>query len=127
MITDKTIFYISNIRNGNIANPVNCTVQVPTYCLLFSLGKPDKQFNKYNHSSVSSSSVLGEDLSSAFAIMIFFACLIVCISTFGVEAKGPLPEYMLGKFQLESSEGFSDFMYLMGVGWFQRSVSCASC
>ena len=32
---------------------------------------------------------------------------------------------MLGKFQLETSEGLSDFMYKMGVGWFQRSVSDA--
>ena len=58
-----------------------------------------------------------------FAIMLFIACLVAFISTLGVEAKGPLPEYMLGKFQLETSEGFSDFMYKMGVGWFQRSVS----
>ena len=66
-----------------------------------------------------------EDLRSAFAIMIFTVCFIVFISTVVVEAKGPLPEYMVGKFQLETSEGFSDFMYKMGVGWFKRSVSDA--
>merc|ERR1712236_6527 len=41
-------------------------------------------------------------------------------------AKGPLPDYMLGKFQLETSEGFSDFMYKIGVGWFNRALACTA-
>merc|ERR1711915_726409 len=40
--------------------------------------------------------------------------------------KGLLPDYMLGKFQLETSEGFSDFMYKIGVGWFNRALACTA-
>ena len=29
---------------------------------------------------------------------------------------------MLGEFQLETSEGFSDYMYEIGVNWFTRQV-----
>ena len=35
---------------------------------------------------------------------------------------GPLQPYMLGEFQLETSEGFEDFMYQLGVNWFTRKV-----
>ena len=35
----------------------------------------------------------------------------------------PIPAHMLGKFQLETSEGFDDFMYEINVGWFTRKVS----
>ena len=33
-----------------------------------------------------------------------------------------LPEFMIGDFQMETSEGFNDFMYEMGVNWFNRKV-----
>ena len=51
--------------------------------------------------------------------------LILSYLVVGVITKsgGPLPEYMLGKYALETSEGFSDFMYTVNIGWFQRSVS----
>jgi len=44
--------------------------------------------------------------------------------TFGQES-GKLPSYMIGSFQLTTSEGFTDFMSEMGVGWFQRSIACS--
>ena len=34
-----------------------------------------------------------------------------------------LPEHMLGQYQLETSEGFNDFMHEVGVSWFTRKVS----
>merc|ERR1711936_573456 len=36
-----------------------------------------------------------------------------------------LPANMLGKYQLETSEGFSDFMSEIGVNWFTRQIACA--
>merc|ERR1712154_595661 len=36
-----------------------------------------------------------------------------------------LPEHMLGTYQLETSEGFSDFMYEIGVSWFTRTIACS--
>merc|ERR1711936_967828 len=41
-----------------------------------------------------------------------------------VTGQSPLPQYMLGKFQLETSKGFSDYMYETGVNWFTRSIAC---
>merc|ERR1712045_1103557 len=41
-----------------------------------------------------------------------------------VIGQSPLPEYMLGDFQLETSEGFSDYMYEIGVNWFTRTIAC---
>merc|ERR1712243_230202 len=36
-----------------------------------------------------------------------------------------LPEYMLGQFALETSEGMNALMKEMGVGWFKRIAVCA--
>merc|ERR1712233_161896 len=36
-----------------------------------------------------------------------------------------LPAQWLGKYQLETSEGFSDFMSEIGVNWFTRQIACA--
>jgi hypothetical protein len=33
-----------------------------------------------------------------------------------------LPDYMLGEFKMQTSEGFTDFMYALGVNWLTRSV-----
>merc|ERR1712045_941577 len=41
-----------------------------------------------------------------------------------VIGQSPLPEYMLGDFQLETSEGFEDYMYEIGVNWFTRKIAC---
>merc|ERR1739844_366889 len=38
--------------------------------------------------------------------------------------QAPLPNYMLGDFQLETSEGFEDYMYEIGVNWFTRTIAC---
>merc|ERR1711992_124902 len=46
------------------------------------------------------------------------------ITAVTVEGQSPLPEYMLGKFKLETSEGFSDYMYEIGVDWFTRTIAC---
>ena len=55
--------------------------------------------------------------------MIAYFIFSTLLCTVCVDCSGPLPQYMLGKFQLETSEGFSGFMYKMGVGWFNRAVS----
>merc|ERR1712123_487404 len=70
------------------------------------------------------STFLVANQSSDFMTMSFPIFLVTLLSTIAVDGKGPLPNYMLGKFQLETSEGMSDFMYKMGVGWFQRSIAC---
>merc|ERR1711981_1308114 len=41
-----------------------------------------------------------------------------------VVAQAPLPNYMLGDFQLETSEGFDNYMYEIGVNWFTRKIAC---
>merc|ERR1719150_3575734 len=41
-----------------------------------------------------------------------------------VTGQSPLPQYMLGEFQLETTEGFSDYMYEIGVNWFTRQIAC---
>merc|ERR1711981_358901 len=40
-------------------------------------------------------------------------------------AAAQLPDHMLGQYQLETSEGFSDFMYEIGVSWFTRTIACS--
>merc|ERR1712203_1292376 len=35
-----------------------------------------------------------------------------------------LPEHMLGQYQLETSEGFNNFMHEVGVSWFTRKIAC---
>merc|ERR1712008_228813 len=32
---------------------------------------------------------------------------------------------MLGRYVLQTSEGFSDFMYRIDIGWFQRAIACS--
>merc|ERR1711994_1168228 len=41
-----------------------------------------------------------------------------------IAAQAPLPNYMLGDFQLETSEGFDNYMYEIGVNWFTRKIAC---
>ena len=33
-----------------------------------------------------------------------------------------LPDFMLGEFKMETSEGFEDFLYEIGVNWFTRKA-----
>merc|ERR1712213_143996 len=35
-----------------------------------------------------------------------------------------LPEHLVGQYQLETSEGFNDFMHEVGVSWFTRKIAC---
>ena len=37
-------------------------------------------------------------------------------------ATAQLQANMLGQYQLQTSEGFNDFMYEIGVNWFTRQV-----
>ena len=48
----------------------------------------------------------------------FLLLLLPCLSL----ASAPLPDNMLGTFQLETSEGFTNYMYEVGVDWFTRKV-----
>merc|ERR1712154_648656 len=51
--------------------------------------------------------------------------LSLTISAIAAQApQTPLPNYMLGDFQLETSEGFEDYMYEIGVNWFTRKIAC---
>ena len=34
-----------------------------------------------------------------------------------------MPEFMIGDFQMETSEGFNDFMYEMGVNFVTRNIA----
>merc|ERR1712204_28107 len=40
-------------------------------------------------------------------------------------ATAQLQTNMLGQYQLQTSEGFNDFMYEIGVNWFTRQIACA--
>merc|ERR1712212_95164 len=62
----------------------------------------------------------------------FLSLLLLSLSTSLLDAAGPtgftagpLPPYMLGKFELETSKGFDDYMYKLGVDWFTRKFACA--
>lgn len=49
---------------------------------------------------------------------------VVILLLVGVASGELLPEFMVGDFKLETSEGFTDFMYELGVDWFKRSIAC---
>merc|ERR1739844_605699 len=42
-----------------------------------------------------------------------------------IAAQAPLPNYVLGDFQLETSKGFDAYMSEIGVNWFTRKIACA--
>ena len=48
---------------------------------------------------------------------------LLAVVAVAAQPEGALPAYMLGKYVLQTSEGFSDFMYRIDIGWFQRAVS----
>ena len=55
--------------------------------------------------------------------MLLLLLLPLCLAPSPALAQeSPLPPYMLGKFQLETSRGFEDFMYELSVNWFTRKV-----
>jgi len=41
------------------------------------------------------------------------------------DESGPLPNNMLGDFQLETSEKFNEFMIVLGVNWVTRNIANA--
>ena len=54
--------------------------------------------------------------------MILKALLAVLLVA-GVHCSEPLPSYMEGNFILETSDGFNDYMYEIGVSYFTRKVT----
>ena len=48
--------------------------------------------------------------------------LLATLLVVGVHCNGPLPNYMIGEYVLETSEGFDNYMYEIGVSWFTRKV-----
>ena len=48
--------------------------------------------------------------------------LSLLLAVTSVHCSGPLPEYMVGEYVLETSEGFNNYMYEVGVNWFTRKV-----
>merc|ERR1711862_1036555 len=44
-------------------------------------------------------------------------------SHLGTSAMAALPDFMVGDFQMETSEGFNDFMYEMGVNFVTRNIA----
>jgi hypothetical protein len=34
-----------------------------------------------------------------------------------------LPKYMLGDYKMQTSKGFNDYMYELGVNWFTRTIA----
>merc|ERR1712242_136949 len=51
---------------------------------------------------------------------------LICLVLLGAaHCSGPLPEYMIGEYELETSEGFNNYMYAVGVDWFTRKIACS--
>jgi len=58
--------------------------------------------------------------------MVFTLILISCLSASALgQGATTLPEYMLGEYVLETSNGFNDYMWQLGVNWFTRQIACA--
>ena len=51
----------------------------------------------------------------------FLRLLLPCLSL----ASAPFPDNMLGTFQLETSEGVTNYLYEVGVDWFTRKIACS--
>merc|ERR1711990_1185258 len=51
--------------------------------------------------------------------------IIISLGIISSLAQAPLPDHMLGNFQLETSEGFTAYMTALGVNWFTRTIACA--
>merc|ERR1712203_1257356 len=68
---------------------------------------------------------MGSSERSASMRTLIALSLSLAISAIAAQAPpAPLPNYMLGDFQLETSEGFSNYMYEIGVNWFTRTIAC---
>merc|ERR1739848_737967 len=62
-------------------------------------------------------------LSTHTAIMLPLLLLSALLAA--ASGQAALEPFMLGKFELESSNGFEDFMTEIGVGFLTRKVACA--
>ena len=71
---------------------------------------------------VTSCKETAKETRSTAARMKMIYALLATVLVGGVHCNGPLPEYMMGNFVLETSEGFNDYMYEIGVDWFTRKV-----
>jgi hypothetical protein len=55
--------------------------------------------------------------------MIFPPILVSCLTASALgQVSTTLPNYMLGEYVLETSDGFNDYMWQLGVNWFTRKV-----
>eukprot|EP00090_Calanus_glacialis_P019662 TRINITY_DN3016_c0_g1_i1.p1 TRINITY_DN3016_c0_g1~~TRINITY_DN3016_c0_g1_i1.p1 ORF type:complete len:163 (-),score=42.47 TRINITY_DN3016_c0_g1_i1:151-639(-) len=58
--------------------------------------------------------------------MIFPLILVSCLTASALgQVATTLPNYMLGEYVLETSDGFNDYMWQLGVNWFTRKIACA--
>eukprot|EP00092_Neocalanus_flemingeri_P023591 GFUD01025582.1.p1 GENE.GFUD01025582.1~~GFUD01025582.1.p1 ORF type:complete len:174 (-),score=37.92 GFUD01025582.1:97-618(-) len=55
----------------------------------------------------------------------FVSMLVLSLLAGGVHSANPLPEYMIGRFVLKTSEGFDAFMSALGIDSSIRAVFCA--
>ena len=53
--------------------------------------------------------------------------LLAVLLVAGTHCSHPLPSYMEGNFILETSDGFNDYMYEIGVSYFTRKVTRSTC
>jgi len=51
--------------------------------------------------------------------------LAILLVSFLAGASANLPNYMLGEYVLETSDGFDNYMWQLGVNWFTRKIACA--
>merc|ERR1711934_565268 len=58
-------------------------------------------------------------------LLIHYSGMLLILLLPSLATAAQLPDNMLGKYQLETSEGFSDFMSEIGVNWFTRQIACA--
>merc|ERR1711892_40829 len=56
--------------------------------------------------------------------MIVSLLLVSLLAGFARSAN-PLPDYMIGKYKLDTSNGFNDYMSALGVNFFTRTIACA--
>ena len=59
--------------------------------------------------------------------MMMLKALLAVLLVAGVHCSLPLPPYMAGNFILETSEGFNDYMYEIGVSYLTRKVTRSTC
>eukprot|EP00092_Neocalanus_flemingeri_P013450 GFUD01014502.1.p1 GENE.GFUD01014502.1~~GFUD01014502.1.p1 ORF type:complete len:159 (-),score=46.47 GFUD01014502.1:292-768(-) len=57
--------------------------------------------------------------------MMSVSLFLVSLLAGGALSANPLPDYMIGTFVLDTSEGFNVYMSALGVDFFTRTIACA--